>query len=92
MRDVSHYKGEGRSQIIKDRNIEKNYETFCQPVYTLLMPAEILNIHTGKLSDKDINIDKWVEIGSEQIKKFDQLLSKEFYDSLSEQVQTMSIL
>lgn len=88
---MSHYKGEGRSQIIKDRNIEKNYETLCQSVYTLLMPAEIVNMHTGKLSNKDISIDKWVEIGSEQVKKFDQLLPEEFYDPLSEQVKTMSI-
>lgn len=88
---MSHYKGEGRSQIIKDRNIEKNYETLCQSVYTLLMPAEIVNMHTRKLSNKDINIDKWVEIGSEQVKKFDQLLPEEFYDPLSEQVKTMSI-
>lgn len=88
---MSHYKGEGRSQIIKDRNIEKNYETLCQSVYTLLMPAEIVNMHTGKLSNKDISIDKWVEIGSEQVKKFDQLLPEEFYDPLSEQVKTMPI-
>ena len=88
---MSHYKGEGRSQIIKDRNIEKNYETLCQSVYTLLMPAEIVNMHTGKLSNKDISIDKWVEIGSEQVKKFDQLLPEEFYDPFSEQVKTMSI-
>ena len=55
------------------------------------MPAEIVNMHTGKLSNKDISIDKWVEIGSEQVKKFDQLLPEEFYDPLSEPVKTMSI-
>ena len=46
-------------------------------------PAEIVTIRSGTLSKKDINVDKCVEIGSEQIEQYHQTLPEEFYDPLS---------
>lgn len=55
-------------------------------------PAEIVNMHTSKLSKNDINVDKCIEISSEQVKQFHQTLPEGFYDPFSKQVKTMSIL
>ena len=55
-------------------------------------PAEIVNIHTGKLSNKDVYVDKCGEIGSEQAKKCHQTWPEMFSDPLSKQVKTISIL
>ena len=30
-------------------------------------PAEMVNIYTGKLTNKDVNVDKCVAIGTEQL-------------------------
>lgn len=49
-------------------------------------------MHTSKLSKNDINVDKCIEISSEQVKQFHQTLPEGFYDSLTKQVITMFIL
>ena len=43
--------------------------TCIHPFDTENHPAEIVNVHTGKMSNNDINVDKCVEIGSEQVIK-----------------------
>ena len=60
--------------------------TCIDPFDTESHITEIVNIHTGKLSNKDINVDKCVEIGSEQVKKFHQTFPEGFYYPLSKQV------
>ena len=93
---MSHHKEEGRSRIIedvKDREQIRNFLSMCRhPFGSENHAAKFVNIHTGKLLNKDTNVDKCVEIGSEQVKEFYQTLPEGFYDSLSKQVKTMSIL
>ena len=87
---MNHHKEESRSRIAegeKDREKIRNFlSTYIHPFSTKNHPAEIVNIHTGKLSNKDVNVDKCVEIGSEQNEKFHQTLPEGFCDPLSKQV------
>ena len=89
---MSHHKEERRSRIVegeKDQKKIRNFLSTCiHPFYNENHPAEIVNIHTGKPSNKDINVDKCIEIGSEQVEKFHQTLPERFYDPLSKQVKS----
>ena len=92
-RDVSHHKEENRSRIVKgekDREKIRNFLSTCiHPFYTENHPAEVVNIHNGKLSNNDIDIDKSVEIGSsEQVRKSHRTLPEGFYNPLSKQVKS----
>lgn len=66
--------------------------TCKHPFNTENNPAEIENMHTSKISNNDINVDKCIEISSEQVKQFHQTLPEGFYNPFSKQVKTMSIL
>ena len=57
----------------------QNFLSACRhPFDTENHSAEIVNMHTCKLSNKDINVDKCIEIGNEQVKKFNQTLPEGF--------------
>ena len=49
--------------------------TCIHPFYTGNHPAEIVNIYTSKISNKDVNVDKSFQIASEKILNIDQILS-----------------
>ena len=93
-RDVGHHIEERRAQIIEDEKdrvkIRKFLSTCIHPFDTENYPTKIVNIHTVKLSNKDV--DKCIEIGSEQVTEFHQTLLEGFYNPLSKQVKTMPIL
>lgn len=79
---MSYHKEKGRSQIIedeKDKEKMRNFLSTCiHPFDNENHPAKIVNIRTGKLSNEDVNVDKCVEIGSEQVKNFHQTLPESF--------------
>ena len=52
----------------------------------------MMNIHTNKLSNKDVNVGKCIEISSEQVRKFHQTLPEGFHDPLRKEVKTIFIL
>ena len=66
--------------------------TCKHPFNTENNPAEIENMHTSKISNNDINVDKCIEISSEQVKQFHQTLPEGFYNPFSKHVKTVSIL
>jgi hypothetical protein len=66
-KDVTHHKEEGSSRIVaggKDRYKICNFLTTCiDPFSDVNYPPKIVNVHTGRLSNKDVNVDKCVDIG-----------------------------
>ena len=92
-RDVGHRKEEWRSRIAEN---EKNWVkvlSTCIPLFDAENhTAKIVNIYTGKLSNKHVHTGKCIEIGSKQVKKFHLTLHEGVYDPLSKQGKTKSIL
>ena len=51
-----------------------------------------MNIYSGKLSSKDVNVDQRVQLGRAQIGAFQNSLPDGFYRQLSKKVRTMAIV
>ena len=51
-------------------------------------PSEVVNIAIGKIAQDNVNVDKAVEIGSKQMKEFENGWPKNFNDKLSRVVKT----
>ena len=84
----------GFNEQSKWRKIEKN-ANFCVNLYPPYIEnhlAKVVNKLTGKLSNKDVNVDKCFEIGSEQVENLHQTFPKLFCNPFSKQVKAMSIL
>ena len=51
-------------------------------------PPEMVNIILGKVAQKTVNVDRAVELGSNQMKKFEQGWPKSFNEKISHKVKT----
>ena len=65
---------EGASRIKEDGKYREKIRNFLSTCIHLFgaedHPPEIVNIHSGKLSNKDVNVDKCFAIGREQVNRF----------------------
>ena len=52
-------------------------------------PQELVHIHSGKLSSKEINVDSWKTIGKKLVQQFLSDLSDGFYKHLTAAALTM---
>ena len=67
-RAFTNYRKQKRYKIQK-----RNFLSTCTHTFdTENHSAEIVSIHNGKLSNKDVNFDKCVDVGGEHFKKFHQ--------------------
>ena len=68
-RDVKKLKEESSARIREDGKDRDNIGAFLAtciyPLNANEHPKEIVNIHSGKLSAKNVNVDKCVELGRE---------------------------
>lgn len=53
-------------------------------------PPELVNIAIGKISKDTVNVDQAVELGSKQMKEFENGWPKNFNDKLSRTVKTQA--
>jgi hypothetical protein len=94
--DVTTHKEESKARMKSDGTdrdkIKKFLLTSIGPFEHEDHPSEIVNIHSGKLSSKEINVDVSVPIGKKQVEKFISELPDAFYKPLSNQVKTMKKL
>ena len=51
-----------------------------------------MNISSGKLTTKDINVDQYVQLGNAQVEVFQDSLPDGFYRQVSKKVRTMVIV
>ena len=94
--DVTKHKEENPSRINSDAadrvKIRNNFTTCLDPLSIEENPEFIINIHTGKLSAKEVNVDKCVSLGAEIVNHFINNLPDGFYQTLSKKVVTMKSL
>ena len=66
-------------------------ESIIHPLEVEESPENVINIYSGSISPRSVDVDKAVEIGKEQRKRFDCSLPGGFYESIKKEVTTMSI-
>ena len=92
--DVTYHKEEGSTRVKEDgqdrEKIRAFLSTCINPLDADEHPPEIVNIYSGKLSTKDVNIDQCVQLGSAQVEAFQNSLPDGFYRQLSKKVRTMA--
>ena len=95
-KDVTQHKEESLSRMKSDcldrEKIRKFLATCIHPFLIEEHKHDIVNIYSGKLSTKAVNVDKLVSIGKEQVQMFISALPDGFYKSLSRRITTMNIL
>ena len=66
---IRKHKEEGSAKMKeggKDRdNIRASLATCINPLIPSEHASEVVNIHSGKLSSKDVNVDKCLQLGKE---------------------------
>ena len=90
------HKEESASRIHQDgqdrQSIRSTLESYIDP----LDPGShaqgcLLNISTGQLAQPNVNVDRALEIGTEQLKQFEASWPEGFYTSLQKQVVTFGV-
>ena len=86
---VTKHKEESLSQIKSDTLDRENIQKFivtCIHAFSIEEhQTDIVNIHSGKLSTKEVNVDSCVSIGKQQVQRFIAALPNGFYNTLNEQ-------
>ena len=52
----------------------------------------MINIVTGRMAPPSVNVDKVLEIGKRKLEKFESKSPDGFYDTITKQVETMSVI
>ena len=82
---VTTHKEESMSRIEYDgvdrNNLRTTLSTFIDPLDPTGHPERLINIATGLISPPDVNVDKSLELGENQMKKFEDGWSTSFYAS-----------
>ena len=79
------------SEDIDRIKIREKLESIIHPLEVEESPENAINIYSGSISPRSVDIDKAIEIGKEQRKRFDCSLPGVFYESIKKEVTTMSI-
>lgn len=80
-----------KSDAADRMSIQRKLTQCIDPIQEDQYPNKLVNIVTGQvLSDVIINVDKAVDIGKQQMEKFEKSWPKGFHDSLHKSVKTMA--
>ena len=94
--DVTYHKEEGSPRVKEDRQGREKIRAFLSrcinPLDADEHPPEIVNIYSGKLSTKDVNVNQCVQLGSARVEIFQNSLPDSFYRELSKKAKTMAIV
>ena len=95
IRQVTKHKEEGISRITADgldrTKIREKIQTCIDPFDSETQSKDIINIVTGQVADKRVNIDKSVAIGNEMMSKFYESWPEGFNKTISKPVITMAV-
>ena len=89
------HKEESASRIRRDGNDRKSLKATLESCIDPMDPTTheagcLLNISSGQLAQPNVNVDKAVDIGANQLIQFEALWPEGFYNSLAKQVTTFA--
>ena len=95
--EVDHHKEESTSRIKADSddrnairdNIRDKLETCVDPL-DVSQGQNLINIVTGKISNKNVNVEDAVQIGEAQLQEFESACPTGFYQTIKMKVITMN--
>ena len=89
--EVDHHKEESPSRIKTDNDdwnaIRDKLETWVDPL-DVLQGQNLINIVTGKISNKNVNVGNAVQIGEAQLQEFESACPTGFYQTIKRKVLT----
>ena len=90
LRHKEELPGRIKSDQIDRSKIRKMLDTMIHPLDIMETPDELLNIYTGAISPKAVNIDDALSIGTKQKIDFIDSLPDGFHQSLKKEVTSMT--
>ena len=86
---------EAESRINRDghdrQSLRAALESRIDPMYPVTHAAGcLINISNGQIAQPNVNVDRALEVGREQLKQFEALWPAGFYNTLSKQVVTFA--
>ena len=92
--ELTDHKEESKGRISTDKtdreSIRRKLQECIDPMNPDCHPPEVVNIAIGKIAKDTVNVDQAVELGSKQMKEFENGWPKNFNDKLSRTVKTQA--